>query len=206
VDSKIVPEMSHPTSACPHPELWSAYDGMATECEVLDCLYALVRMLKPKVVIETGCYNGHGTEALARGIAANGFGNLRSCDLGSQQVTETEKRLFSIDFSAYPYPQPCSSLCLIQQCSGVELITNCQNDIDFAFLDSGMDTPRIDELRALYPKLSPGGVVAIHDSGIQFGLREFHLGKTLRELNMQHIFFDTPRGLCLCRKMPEIYP
>jgi predicted O-methyltransferase YrrM len=194
VDSKIVPEMSHPTSVCPHPEQWHAIDDMASELEVLDMLYALVVLLKPKVVVETGCYRGHATYALATGINHNGFGVLSSCDVSHEQVAATRQRLEDANLGGR-----------VSQESGVDLINSLES-VDFAFLDSGMDTPRIDELRALYPKLSPGGVVAIHDSGIQFGLREFHLGKTLRELNMQHIFFDTPRGLCLCRKMPEIYP
>lgn len=195
MDDKVIPEMSPPTKVCPHPEQWHAIDDMATECEVLDFLYALVVMLKPHRLIETGCYRGHGTEALARGIRANGFGILESCDLGHENVVATRQRLETLNLSGR-----------ITQETGVHLIELQESMIDFAFLDSGMDTPRMDELSALHPKLSPGGVVAIHDSGIQFGMREFFLGPILRRLEMQYIYFDTPRGLCLCRKTPEIYP
>ena len=194
MDERIVPEMSLPTKPCPHPEKWHAYDDMATELEVLEFIRVLVLMLKPEMCIETGCYKGHGTEAIARGL--EGCGHILTCDLGHENVVATKTRMRELD---YEYAE-------VLQMSGVALINAAPLMIDFAFLDSGMDTPRIDELRALYPKLSPGGVVAIHDTNVQFGLREFHLGPTLRELNMQYIFLDTPRGITLCRKQPEIYP
>ena len=190
----IIAEMCVATSVCPHPELWHAFDNMATELEVINFLRALVITLKPKMLIETGCYHGHATEQLALGMMQNGFGELYTCDLGSQEGTITAKRVESL------------GQIVIYQCSGIDMITDLSGPIDFAFLDSGPDEIRCHELRALYPKLSPGAVVAIHDSGIQGFLREKYLPPLLRELDMQFIMFDTPRGLCLCRKKPEVYP
>lgn len=193
---KIVPEMSHPTSVCPNPELWHAYDSMATELEVLDFLSSLIYMLKPKVLVETGCYHGYGTEQLILGCQLNGFGFVYTCDLDAVCIEKTKLKIGGTVFESYA----------VEQVSGVELIQGILDPIDFAFLDSGNDEARCEELRALYPKLSPGGVVAIHDTGIHTYLREKYLPALLRELKMQYIFFDTPRGLTLCRKQPEIYP
>lgn len=191
----IIPEMSHPTSVCPDPSKWHAFDDMTTELEVLEFLTALVVMMKPKIVIETGCYKGYGTQALFNGMSKNGFGSLYTCDMGMKEVVDTSNRI-----------GPTTLTVRIIQCSGVEMIEKHEGIIDFAFLDSGPDEIRCHELKALYPKLSPGGVVAIHDSGIQGFLREKYLPPLLRELDMQHVFFDTPRGLTVCRKRPEIYP
>lgn len=196
MSDKIIPEMSVPTSVCPNPEKWSAYDNMATELEVLYLLFALVRTLKPKVIIETGCYRGHATEEMARAVELNGFGQIHTCDVGHSELLLAEQRCSNRWSADVDY----------KQCTGVELILSIPAPIDFAFLDSGSDEVRCDELRALYPKLSAGAVVAIHDTGIHTWLREKYLPPLLRELNMQYIFFDTPRGLTLCRKQPEIYP
>ena len=193
---EIKPEVCIATKVCPHPELWHCYDEQATEVEVLDFLYALVVMLKPRRIVETGCYNGYGTERLARGCRENGFGVLYTCDLAGEQVRKTLARLDAGKYTGI----------VVSQCTGETLINSISGDIDLAFLDSGPDEIRCHELRALYPKLSPGGVVAVHNNGIHGWLREKYLPPLLRELNMQHIYFDTPRGVALARKQPEIYP
>lgn len=194
-EEKIIPEMVTPTSVCITPQLWHAYDNMATEVEVLDLLYALVIALKPSVILETGCYHGHATERLLRAATVNGFGDVYTCDVDYKSIVATQNRVF------HNYPRVT-----IKQMDGLSLIAAMGYRVEFAFLDSGPDEIRTAELRAIYPKLTAGGVVAIHDTGIHGFLREKYLGPVLRELNMQHIYFDTPRGVTLCRKMPEIYP
>lgn len=194
---KIVPEMVVATSVCPHPERWHAYDDQATEIEVLSFLRALVVMLKPQRVLETGCYHGYGTEQLAMGVRENNSGVIWTCDVDHSCVLCTCGRLASRGL--HPHT-------LVYQCTGIELIEKVFEPIDLAFLDSGPDENRCHELRALFPKLSPGAVIAIHDTGIHGWLREKYLPPLLRELGMQHIYFDTPRGLTLCRKRPEVYP
>jgi predicted O-methyltransferase YrrM len=195
-EEKIIPEVCIATSVCPEPWRWTCYDDMATEIEVLDFLYALVVMLKPVTTLETGCYHGHATEQLARGIRENGFGDLWTCDMGSEEIRITEQRMRDknlIHFTAF-------------QCGGLELIERMPREVNFAFLDSGPDEIRTNELRALYPKLAPGGVVAIHDTGVHGFLREKYLAPVVAELDLQAICFDTPRGLTLVRKRPTIYP
>lgn len=182
------PEISHPTPCCLHPERWSCYDGDATEVEVLYFVGALVRALKPEVAIETGSYLGHGTEHITLGIATNGSGHLWTTDIGHDMATKTAERMSQF-----------SHLVTVTTGSGIDLINQLPGPIDFAFLDSGPDEIRCHELRALHPKLAASGVVVIHDSGLQHGLRP-HLIKTLRELGMQFIMLDTPRGVTIARK------
>jgi predicted O-methyltransferase YrrM len=43
-------------------------------------LYSLIRLLRPEVAIEIGTYLASTTEAMARAIAANGFGTLHTVD------------------------------------------------------------------------------------------------------------------------------
>jgi hypothetical protein len=87
-------------------------------------------------------------------------------------------------------------------CTGEELIPRLTR-IDFAFLDSVFGGPRERELRLVLPKLSRGGVVAVHDTSslhiANRGPRNYLLAAR-DELKLQLIMFDTPRGLTLLRK------
>lgn len=182
------PEVSHPTPACPNPSDWSCYDGDATEVEVLNLLESLIYALKPRVIVETGCYKGFGTERLIAGVLKNGFGRVYTCDTGYDMVLHTVEKL-----------KMYSHLMTTKIGTGVELINDIPAPIDFAFLDSGPDEIRCHELRAVLPKLAAEGVIAVHDVGQQHGLRA-HFLRTVKELGLQYITFATPRGFALVRK------
>ena len=189
MQDSMIPEVSLPTTRCPHPERWSCWNAMSSEIEILDMLTALVWMLKPEVIVETGCYDGHGTEALLNGAKKNGFGFVYTCDIDHCRTVNTLARLGEKEFTVS-----------VAQCTGVELIAQL-GTIDFAFLDSG-GTPSVrgDELRAVVPKLSPWGVVAVHDTGETHpDLRE-EIEKVANELNLDRVMFDTPRGFTILRR------
>lgn len=132
--------------------LLTADDEMASEHEVYDFLYGLVRLLKPKVILETGCYKGGATAAMAKAVAENGVGQIDTCDTIYEMVYEmvesveraTSGRLSDVVFV------------------NVEGIDLCRQtpDVDFAFIDSSGD--RVAEVNAL--QLSPNAVVVLHDS------------------------------------------
>ena len=189
--SEIVkPEVACVTACCPHPEQWSCYDSEGTELEVLSALQSLIVMLKPTTIIETGCYRGYGTEMLARGVAQNGFGSVLTTDIGGDMVQETQTRLTRLSLD---------HLVSVHHGTGLELIAKAPRPINFAFLDSGPDEIRCHELRAVLPKLAPSGIIAVHDTGLQHGLREYFV-RTVNELGLMYFMFDTPRGFSLVRK------
>ena len=185
----MIPEVSQSTSRCPYPQRWQCYDDMATEVEVLDLLTALVVALKPEVIVETGCYKGYGTERLLRGAIKNGLGHVYTCDIDHSMVIQTREWLKDIGG------------CEIRQCTGLELINSISTPIDFAFLDSGGEARiRAEELRAVLPKLSPWGVVAVHDTGQTHPDHREAIEGVVRELNLDVVFFDTPRGMSIIKK------
>jgi len=55
-----------------------AWDDMGVEAEVAEFLYALVRVLKPRVVVESGTGRGYASLALAAALAENGEGVLHT--------------------------------------------------------------------------------------------------------------------------------
>ena len=61
--------------------------------EVGDLLYALVRMTKPKVCIETGTHIGDSAERIGRALQANGTGYLLTCDVNDVWVNSASERL-----------------------------------------------------------------------------------------------------------------
>lgn len=62
----------------PNGDDWRAFDDMAVELEVAEFLYALVRIEKPSIVIESGSGKGYSTLAIAGALQRNGRGSLRS--------------------------------------------------------------------------------------------------------------------------------
>lgn len=149
---------------------WSAPDNMSVEHEVYDFLYGLVRVLKPELCFESGCYKGYSSVAIGKALLANGSGNLQTCDTDEEMVRATRVATWGLPVT-------------VRQSSGVELAKELQGPprpipIDFAFLDSGGD--RHAELDAL--DLVPGATIVVHDS------RRYEWARG--GLN-----FPTPRGL-----------
>ena len=126
--------------------LLTADDEMASEWEVYDFLYALVRLLKPKVILETGCYKGGATKRMAEAAKENGIGHVFTCDTDRAMCAAAANATLDLP------------VCVFEEdglkCSGETL------NVDLAFIDSSGD--RVAEVAAL--NLAPNGVVVLHDA------------------------------------------
>lgn len=139
------PESDHftPTAEYPHPEWWKARDGEASEEEVGDFLYGLVRLVQPECVVETGCYLGDTSLRIAQALQANGHGWLHTCDIDAVLVGGVIRRLGAYRASAFVS-------------TGAELIQITNPDL--AFIDSGGDREKEISL------LPDGCLVVLHDA------------------------------------------
>lgn len=162
-----------PTADCPHPELWRNYDAAASEVEVGDFLYGLVRLMKPQVVIETGCYLGHTAEKIGMALVENGIGNLVTCDRNPSYMEQAIHRVKFLPVQ-------------VKDQSGIQLCAEMEN-VDLAFLDSGGD--RLAEAKRLH--MSPHGVVVLHDA------RHKDYQAFAESTGWAEIFFPTPRGISI---------
>jgi predicted O-methyltransferase YrrM len=81
----------HPHDLLERADQFLAYNGEATEIEVLNWLYATILLLKPNSIIETGTADGFGTIALASACKANGFGRVHSVELDKQRCAKAQK-------------------------------------------------------------------------------------------------------------------
>ena len=136
--------------------LLTADDEWASEHEVYDFLYALVRLLKPKVILETGYYKGGSLSAMQRAAADNMIPTeLLSCEtngiLYENRTHKNSKPLKIHETSGTHY--------VVKFVTGEELCRATEG-VDLAFIDSSGD--RVAEVQAL--NLAPNGVVVLHDA------------------------------------------
>jgi len=164
---------------CKETSLWETRDEQSAETEVSDFLYALVRLLKPRVAIETGCWKGDSTVAIAKAIKENGRGDFYSCDIDVAMVEETKKFLAENELKAE-----------VSQIRGADLIRKL-NQIDFAFIDSGEPKVRREEIELAIPRLSTFGVLVLHDTAPQHA----ETCRLAGEIGLPGIYLNTPRGL-----------
>ena len=129
---------------------WSAPDEMASEYEVFDFLYGLVRLIKPHVVVETGTYRGHSAETMGQAIKANGFGSVFTAETDKELLREAEKRF--IGLPVYTYHD-----------KGIKMLESIAGPIDLAYIDSGDRKTEILYLQNS-GKLSKRAYVLFHDA------------------------------------------
>lgn len=155
IERTVAESEVHPHAPEERAELFSAYDGGSTELEYLELLSALVRCTKPRRILETGTYLGHGTLALARAARDNGLGKVVSIERDAAVVSAVRDLL---DRQGLDRVQ----LVLYQSLGYLDA---ADEPFDFAFLDSCLSL-RAKELDHLLDRrlLTPGAVVAIHDT------------------------------------------
>ena len=165
--------MSYLETLPDRPGTWEAHDAWASERETGEFLFGLVRLLKPTIVLETGCHLGMTTVQLGYAVAKNKVGAVHTCDIDPIMQAEAASRTTGLPVQ-------------IHGCTGEELIGMTRN-VDFAFIDSSGD--RVAECLKLH--LSPCGIVVLHDARRQM------LQEIVEKTNWQSIFIDSPRGCAI---------
>lgn len=182
------PEYSRPTPECPQPELWSMLDSQTTEVEVLEFLKTLVTTIKPKLVVETGTFLGHGTMKLAEGIKENGFGKVITVEFDPAIRARAEERFHDSGLAPWIESRLESSL-----------ETNIEGTIDLLYSDSHLAN-REAEIRRLLPRLNPRGLLVIHDASSHFRIvREAALRLEAEGL-ISAVMLSTPRGVVVAQR------
>lgn len=160
---------------------WEIIDETASEVELHGLLYALVKMLKPNLVVETGCYRGDATAALGRAVCENQKGRVITCDTVAENVLITRARVKNMSVDV----RHCSSLDAERF---PELAT-----ADFLFSDSDYKF-RAGEIG----RAKKGCVILVHDTNISYDSTIPPLKGLVEDIG--GINFDTYRGFGLLRK------
>jgi predicted O-methyltransferase YrrM len=144
-----------------------------SEVELLCVMWALVVMLKPALVIETGSHVGAMTRALGQAVALNDFGKVLSAEVDGSLVERARKF--------------CSGLPVeIQHGPALNLPIE---QADVLFLDSSYES-RKQELR----RVRPGAIAIVHDT-----VREPQMAAEVAKY-ARRIEFQTARGFTIVQK------
>jgi len=173
---------------CPYDYLWHARDEQSSEKEVGEFMFGLIKLIKPAIVIETGCYNGDTTLEIGRALRENKFGKLISCDINQELVDLVNTRLRVLGLT-----DTARAVCM----TGVELVKTFKDEIDFAFIDSGGGKGvREEEINELLKYIKPLKMFAMHDTAPHKG----HISQVADGVDLPKVYFNCPRGLTLFMK------
>lgn len=159
-------------------QLWDIVDETASELELHDLLYSLVRMLKPNIAVETGCYKGYATVAMGKAICENKKGRLVSCDIDKECVAETRQKVKNLPV-------------VVNHCSSLELPQ--LSEADFIFSDSDYAVRSTEIGRA-----KRGAIILVHDTRISYNSAIPPLEGLVETLG--GICFETYRGFGLLKR------
>ena len=180
-DSIPQPERTIRDLAGKSAQQWSMFDSWTAEIEVLDFLYALVHLVKPRSAIETGTWLGYSAIAIASAMRDNGFGQVVSIEVNSEAAAIGRRNIEKTGLT---------NLVSLHVGNVLEFKPDCS--YDFAFFDSGVPN----EFDRFYPHLEAESMVVFQNV---FRNQEDTAAGAMEVLSetgiVRGIFFDTPRGL-----------
>jgi len=171
---------------CRHPEYYHSPDSEATELEVTEFIGALVRLVQPELVVETGTYHGHTAQEICEQLVWNNHGKL--------VTIEKDAAAFGIAAVSLDYYEDSD---LVELIHGNSLDYIPTQQIDLAFFDSWQEGRHL-EFMHFYNMgvLSAGATVVFHDTA------PHHLVHTyVKQLEadgyIKTLTFHTPRGITI---------
>jgi predicted O-methyltransferase YrrM len=184
-------EWATPTQECPFPERWKMFDAQSAELEVLEFLKALVRTVKPDLIVETGTFVGHSAISMAEGLKENGFGRLITVEYDPVVFEKASRNIRESGLGDWIDFRRMSSL-------DIEI----KDRIDILYSDSDLSI-RESEVRKFLPQLKPGGLVLIHDASSSFQVVREAALRMEKEGLLSVLLLPTPRGLVIAQKRAD---
>lgn len=179
-----------------HPELprsnefhrSATYSGGSMSIEEAQFLFALVQIIKPTSILETGTEAGFSAAYMGLGCKLNRMGMVYTLELNPEwaSIARENMRLDGVD----EYVQ-------VIERNSMEYIEEVDKTFQMCLLDTSLSI-RSKELELLMPKLDKGAIIAVHDSSPLHPLKgECELLEELSEFGMSLIHLPSPRGLTI---------
>lgn len=184
---KTSAEKSEPTVECTEPQLWSMFDGWTAELEVIEFLYAIVRLVKPKFAVETGTWHGLAAAAIGRALKDNGRGKLVTLEIDRESYQVAAERITNENAECFVDVLNTSSLSYVPK-----------DPIDFLLLDSDLSA-RGREFQHFRAHLRDGAIVLFHDTSKRHKVVHDEVDKLISDKVLSGFFVDCPRGLGVFR-------
>lgn len=191
---------------------WSMFNDGGIECETGELLHAFIREIKPVTVLETGTHRGVGAAYMGSAIKLNGVGHLDTIEFLPEHYIYSRGLMEKLGLSN---EVTCFEMDV------ADYIRGLKDDwqYDFVLLDTEPQT-RFQELIDIFPHVSEGGFIFIHDlhrhmhqipneeHGFAWPYGELpgEVKKLVREDKLRPFHFPTPRGLtCFYKPMEGDY-
>jgi predicted O-methyltransferase YrrM len=176
---------------------YSSFNDAGIECETGEFLYAMIRMLKPDAVLETGTHWGVGAAYMGSALKENNKGKLDTVEFLEEIYTPAVKRMKVL---------------------GLDSVVTChlgdvkdftpQQQYQLILLDTEPQT-RFAEFEKFFPYLDKGGYIFIHDLhrhmhqipntehgfAWPFGKVPPFMLEMVRSGQVRPFHFPTPRGM-----------
>lgn len=182
------------------------FNSGGVEVETGEFLHALVKLYKPRHVIETGTHLGISSMYMAQAMDENDKGHITTMEVlpefkeWAEELWEDLELNHRID-------------CILESSLEVPM-DKLPKEVDIAFLDSEPQF-RFDEFKRFWDLVVPGGLIVIHDLHRNLGnhgdtYHDLHnwpygdwwpkLGKYFQDLDVQVLYANNPRGMTIFQK------
>jgi predicted O-methyltransferase YrrM len=182
-----------------HTDLQGFGDPTGIAVEEGELLYGLIRTLKPTSLLETGTNIGVSASYMAIALRDNGAGKLTTLEHDATVAALASNKLTSMGLAPW-----VNIVC----CKSADYFARISQDttFDFVWLDTEL-SQRYRELLTLFPRVTPGGIICIHDlwimdhewfGGVPPEMQQLFCNGDLRALTLQ-----TDHGLTVFQKRRE---
>lgn len=132
-----------------------AHEPGSTEPWVSDLVGMFVKARGARTVVETGSFMGRTSKIIADTLSFLGGGKLIIFESDPKRAALTERQLEA-------YPSVNVSIRVMDALQGVSRLVDLS--VDVAFIDDDHGKTHVEhEVRILYPKMAPGGLILLHD-------------------------------------------
>lgn len=185
---------------------YSMANSASPETEVLEFLYALVKILKPQKILDTGTAFGLSSAWMAQGLKDNGFGGLTTIEYNKDMIKQAENLWTKLELTNW-----------ITSIQGLSYNFQPKEEYELILLDTEPQV-RFKELELFYPYLKEGGFALIHDLNRDMSQNTHNpehpevdpwpfnkfsdgLKEKIRNGELTKVHFGTPRGLTMFYKV-----
>jgi D-alanine-D-alanine ligase-like ATP-grasp enzyme/predicted O-methyltransferase YrrM len=178
-----VPESTIPSAFQPSTHKFTMVDRVGAETDVLYFLKALVHLVKPNLVLETGTYRGATAGAVGAALQMLGGGRLVTLECDPDLAASSRANLAGL-----PVDVVATS----------SLSYTPDRPIDLLFLDSTRPA-RIHEFRRFKRFLSDEALIVWHDSAPEHAVVNRDIQTLVAEGELNAVLLPSPRGLTVSK-------
>jgi predicted O-methyltransferase YrrM/D-alanine-D-alanine ligase-like ATP-grasp enzyme len=178
-----VPESTIPSPFQPLTQKFTMVDRVGAETDVLFFLKALVHLIKPRFVLETGTYRGATAAAIGEALRATGAGRMVTLECDPHYAANSR-----INLAGLPVE--------VVTASSLEYVPD--GPIDLLFLDSTRPA-RVHEFRRFKHLLSSEALIVWHDSAPEHSVVHRDIEDLVSAGDLHAILLPSPRGLTISK-------